>query len=257
VLALPMTCKSGGTVELYVEPVLPVLRLVVIGTTPAARALVGLAQAMGYRAMVIDADAAAADFPQGTEVHARVGAAVVPPGACVLVARMDESDLEAIEAALALQPAYLGVIASRKRFAELRDALAARGVARAALDTIAAPAGIDIGARAPEEIALSVMAQIVERRRRAAERPAQAGPKPAAEVAREAVDPVCGMTVAIAGARHTAELEGRTFYFCCAGCRATFVADPARYRTPAAQAAPPAAPAGFVAVQRSRSGRGA
>ena len=65
-------------------------------------------------------------------------------------------------------PAYLGVIASRKRFAELRDALAARGVPGSVLDGIVAPAGLDIGARTPEEIALSVMAQIVEQRRRSA-----------------------------------------------------------------------------------------
>jgi xanthine dehydrogenase accessory factor len=129
-------------------------------------------------------------------------------------------------------PAYLGVVASRKRFAELRDALAASGIPRGVLDGIAAPAGLDLGARTPEEIALSVMAQIVERRRR----PARAAPEPkeadaprSAGAPGEAIDPVCGMTVAIAGARHSAEVKGRMYYFCCAGCRTKFLADPARY----------------------------
>ena len=111
------------------------------------------------------------------------------------------------------QPAYLGVIASRKRFAELREALAARGVRARALDGIAAPAGLDIGARAPEEIALSVMA--ADRGAPAARRASDAEQRAQlADTARlpasEAIDPVCGMTVAIAGARHTAEVAGRT-----------------------------------------------
>ena len=88
---------------------------------------------------------------------------------------MSERDLEAIEAAVRAAPAYLGVITSRTRLADLRKALLARGVAPAALDRITAPAGLDIGARAPEEIALSVMAQIVELRRRGAAKHGGAG----------------------------------------------------------------------------------
>ncbi len=137
---------------------------------------------------------------------------------------MGDGDIEAIEAALARSPAYLGVIASPKRFAQLRDALLARGVAREAIERIAAPAGLDLGARTPEEIAVSIMAQIVERRRRAA----TAGQTENAAV-REAVDPVCGMGVKVAGARHTVEALGVTYYFCCAGCRTKFLADSARY----------------------------
>jgi xanthine dehydrogenase accessory factor len=231
-VALPMTCKSGGTVDLYVEPVLPVPRVVVFGATPAARTLVRIAHAMGYQVDVVDPDVDATDLPEATRVVRHVSPEAIPQGAWVLVAAMDERDLDAIEAVAPLEPAYLGVIASRKRFRELRDALAARGVPRRVLDAIVAPAGLDIGARTPEEIALSVMAQIVERRRRAA--PVKEAPP--REAAREAIDPVCGMIVAIAGARHFAEVKGRLAYFCCAGCRTKFLADPARYPAPAARA---------------------
>jgi xanthine dehydrogenase accessory factor len=216
-------------VDLYVEPVLPVPRVVVFGTTPAARTLVRIAHAMGYRVDVVDPEADGADFPEGTRVIPEVSPDAVPQGACVLVATMDERDLDAIEAVAPLKPAYLGVIASRKRFAELREALAARGVPRSVLDGIVAPAGLDIGARTPEEIALSVMAQIVERRRRPAQTALERNESPPAEPPREAIDPVCGMTVAIAGARHSAEVKGRMYYFCCSGCRTKFLADPARY----------------------------
>jgi len=243
-VALQMTCKSGGTVDLYVEPVLPSPRLVVFGVTPAARCLVRIGHAMGYRVDVVDADADPAAFPEAARVMREIAPDVVPQGAHVLVATLDERDVEAIVAVVPHLPAYLGVIASAKRFQILRDALAARGVSREALDRIAAPAGLDIGARTPEEIALSVMAQIVEQRRRPARAtsvapgvPAESGKSSPAEstkappvaTPREAIDPVCGMSVAIAGARHTAEVDGRQYYFCCPRCRERFVSDPARY----------------------------
>ena len=224
VVFLPMTCESGGTVEIYVEPVLPAARLVLFGGSPAVGVLARIAHAMGYRVDVVDPDADEAGFPDA-RVQRSIAADALPRGAHVLVATMGDRDIEAIEAALARSPAYLGVIASAKRFAQLREALLARGVPREALERVAAPAGLDIGARTPEEIAVSVMAQIVERRRSAS----QTASAQVREQPREAVDPVCGMSVAVAGARHTAEVLGVAYYFCCAGCRTTFLAEPARY----------------------------
>jgi xanthine dehydrogenase accessory factor len=189
---------------------------------------------MGYRVEVVDPDADPAAFPEAERVLQTIAADAVPRGAHVLVATMGERDLEAIEAVVARAPAYLGVIASPKRFAQLRDALLARGVQRDALDAIAAPAGLDIGARTPEEIALSIMAQIVERRRRAAVQAPKIAQAP--EAPREAIDPVCGMSVTVAGARHTAEVSGTGYYFCCAGCRTRFLAEPARYLSSGARA---------------------
>ena len=225
-VALPMTCESGGTVEIYVEPVLPVARLLLFGSSPAVRVLARIGHAMGYRVEVVDPDADEASFPEAKRVSQTIAADAVPRGAHVLVATMGERDLEAIEAVAGCAPAYLGVIASAKRFAQLRDALLARGISRETLERISAPAGLDIGACTPEEVALSIMAQIVERRRRAAARAEGAPPR---EPEREAVDPVCGMSVTIAGARHTAQVRDTTYYFCCAGCRTKFLADSARY----------------------------
>jgi xanthine dehydrogenase accessory factor len=224
VVFLPMTCESGGTVEIYVEPVLPAARLVLFGGSPTVRVLSRIAQAMGYRVDVVDPDADTAAFPDAS-VRRSLALEDFPQGAHVLVATMGDKDVEAIEQALVRSPAYIGVIASAKRFALLRDALLAKGVSREALERIAAPAGLDIGARSPEEIAVSIMAQIVERRNAAS----KGESAPAREQPREAVDPVCGMSVAVAGARHTAEVLGVAYYFCCAGCRSKFLAEPARF----------------------------
>jgi len=193
-VSLPMTCDSGGTVEIYVEPVVPAPRLVLFGDTPAARALARIGEAMGYR------------VDSGNLKNANV-----------LVATMGDEDVEILKKVLAAEPAYVGVIASRRRFEQLRGDLMAQGVPRAALDRITAPAGLDIGARTPEEIALSVMAQIVAQRRKAV-RQETFSTKPV-----EAIDPICGMTVNVASARHTAEVQGVPYYFCCAGCRTKFL----------------------------------
>jgi xanthine dehydrogenase accessory factor len=236
-----MTCHSGGSVEIYLEPVLPAPRLIVFGASPTARALVILGKAMGYSVTAIDPAAEPAMFPEADQVLTssaseesvaaglRARRSVVPP--FTVVSTMGEGDEDAIRAALALAPAYLGVVASARRFAQMRQTLSEQGVTAAALDAISSPAGLDIGARTPEEIALSVLAEIVDHRRAAAaETSARVIKTPEPEPApREAIDPICGMTVEIATARHTAEYAGRTWYFCCGGCRQKFLAEPERF----------------------------
>lgn len=222
-LAVPMTCDSGGTVEIYVEPVLPVPRLFLFGASPTVRCLARIAHAMGYRVDVVHPDADAADYPEAA-VQKAFASAALPKGAHVLVATMGDDDIEVLHSVLAQAPAHVGVIASRKRFAQVRGELLARGVPEAALAAVAAPAGLDIGARTPEEIALSVMAQIVQvRRTKVEEKPEKEDQQERNDKQAEAVDPVCGMTVAVARARHSAEVAGALYYFCCAGCRTKFL----------------------------------
>jgi xanthine dehydrogenase accessory factor len=215
-VALQMTCDSGGTVEIYVEPVLPAPRLLLFGATPAVRCLSRIALAMGWQVDVAHPDAEPADFPGAHSVQKAFVPQSLPEGGHVLVATMGDDDVDVLRAVLASRPAYVGVIASRKRFEELKAHL---GLPEAALAGVAAPAGLDIGARTPEEIAVSVMAQIVEKRRK---RGTEAAP-PAVSSPQKAIDPICGMSVTIAGARHTAEVQGVAYYFCCAGCRTKFL----------------------------------
>jgi xanthine dehydrogenase accessory factor len=232
IAVFPMTCNSGGTVEIYLEPVLPAPRLVVFGVSPTARALVRLGKAMGYSVVAVDPAAEPDLFPEADQVVTDLGRAprLYAPSKgprFAVVATLGERDEAAIRDALALAPAYLGVVASRKRFAQMRETLLDGGVTAAALDTIRSPAGMKIGAERPEEIALSVLAEIVELQHAvpAMEKEAET----ASDETAEAIDPICGMTVTIANARHTAEHGGRTWHFCCGGCRERFLASPDRY----------------------------
>ena len=179
-------------------------------------------------------------------------ASIEPPGSeqdaarCfAVVATLGQRDEEAAWAASRLQPAYLGVVASRKRFGHIRDTLTARGATPDQLDRIANPAGLDIGAETPEEIALSILAEITRRAR--ARQPARApvpaaavtdtgrNPAPATVVTDTERDPVCGMSVAVGAATHQADAGGRTYYFCGAHCRDRFLAEPHTYAAAAVQ----------------------
>src|SRR4029450_6254526 len=224
----PMTCHSGGSVEIHIQPVLPAPRLLVYGVAPTARALARLAKAMGYAVYAVAPVADASAFPGADVVAAGPADLHLEPTSVPLfavVATQGQWDEDALRAALAHEPAYVGVVASAKRFGEMRALLSGQ-VPDAALGRVRNPAGGDRGAVAPEEIALSILAEIVQEQRAASARPA--APPPAA-VAEEARDPVCGMTVRVAGAAHTAAHGGREFYFCCAGCRERFLLAPERY----------------------------
>ena len=127
-----MTCHSGGSVDIYLEPVLPVPTLLVFGVAPAAQAVARLGKVMGYTVVACDPDADRGSFPDADRLmhdrRQRRMAAVAARAAFAVVATLGQHDEEATQAALGLQPAYLGVVASRKRFAQMRETLVARGV---------------------------------------------------------------------------------------------------------------------------------
>lgn len=227
-LVFPMSCHSGGRVEIHIQPVLPAPHVLVYGVSPTARALARLAKAMGYGVSAVDPLAEPSAFPGADAVAADPGALRFERGAApvfAVVATQGQWDEAAILAALALKPDYLGVVASPKRFAEMRATLAGKAPADG-LARIRNPAGLDLGARLPEEVALSILAEIVKQRRAAP--PADAS-RAADRASEEARDPVCGMSVRIAGAAHRAQHQGRDFFFCCTGCRERFLASPERY----------------------------
>ena len=231
-LDVPMTCFSGGTLEIYIEPQQPQPRLIVVGGLPVARALAELARAMSYRTIVVD-PAHHGDAPPYadvllTELPALAGR--VTPVTFILIATHGQYDELALEQALATPAPYIGLVASRKRATQVREYLSDQGFAPEQLARFKSPAGLDIGARRGDEIALSIMAEIVQCRRGLADLAWQeAVEAPPAATPAEAIDPVCGMSVEIAGARYTCDHGGETFYFCCPACRKSFVRAPDEY----------------------------
>lgn len=219
VLEYAMPCHSGGTLEIYVEPFLPKPELLLFGRGPVVETLAALAEATGFAVTSVPAS------PPGET-------AAPPPIASrtfVVVATHGSFDEEALEAALRSEARYVSLVASRRRAEAVLSTLRARGLSAEVLGRLKAPAGLDIGAATPAEVAVSILAEMIQVGRsqkpdwRDSEAPAAAaGPA-------EARDPVCGMTVDPASARYRSEVSGRSVFFCCLGCKQAFDAAPARY----------------------------
>ncbi len=212
---VPISCQSEGALEVYIEPVLPAPYLVIVGRSPMARTLADLAQALGWRAALRDAAEFAAADADGASM--------------VVVATQGHGDEEAVEQAVAARPAYLGLVGSAKRGAAVLGYLADRGVPQEELDRVHVPAGLDLGHTTHREIAVAILAELVQLRAAGALRTA-AGAAPAASAPAAAVtDVVCGMTVTPGLAAYPLRHKGVTYYFCGAACRQSFERDPAAY----------------------------
>ncbi len=231
VVTVPIACQSEGALEVYVEPVLPSPHLVVIGRSPAVDALAGMAAALGWRTVVVDDGGAEADHPGAVVTRLDLARADVDDRSFVVVATQGHYDEDALQRALETPAAYVGLVASKKRAASVLGYLRDRGVAEEDLARVHAPAGLDLGRLPNQEIAVAILAELVQLRA-SGELPAPAATA-VSEEHHEEIDPVCGMTVEVATAHYRATHEGRTYYFCSAGCMDRFVADPVPFATAA------------------------
>jgi xanthine dehydrogenase accessory factor len=197
-------CLSGGAIEVFLEPFLPPPRMIVAGDTPIAAALLRLGPDLGLDAV---------------DSRDRDSGAVVPSpeDLALVVAAHGRDELAILRAALEAEVKYVGLVASRKRGAGVLDQLRGGGVGEELLARIDTPAGLDIGARTPAEVALSILASIIEVRRRES-----TAPRSWAAAPPTAVDPICGMTVVVSADAMSVEHAGDTHYFCGEGCLRAF-----------------------------------
>ncbi len=186
-------CLSGGAIEVFLEPFLPAPRMIVAGDTPIGEALRKLAPELGLEI---------APAPSADDL-------------AVVVAAHGRGELEILRAALEADVPYVALVASRRRGAAVLEQLRSDGVPAELLVRIDTPAGFDIGARTPAEIAVSILARIIEVRRRESRATVDTP-------ARTATDPICGMTVVVDAETPSVAHEGEIVYFCCEGCKRTF-----------------------------------
>ena len=251
-----MTCHSGGTLDIFIEPVMARPALLIIGGAPSAQVLSVLANRLGFAVTAACPGGDADMFPEATHHIDSLDLTGIATPPFVVVATQGKRDEEGLEAALASGAPYIAFIASERKAEKLRTYLKERGHDATRVDAIISPAGIEIGAVTPEEIALSVLAAVVKVRRDAgvemvsahateaqlASQTQQSGSccsshatqsQPESETATQAsaIDPVCGMNVDIATTEYKSVYEGQTYYFCCAGCQHSFEKTPQQYLT--------------------------
>ena len=212
VRVFPMSCTSGGILDIYMEPHLPRPKLVLVGDSPVIAALSQLAGVLDFAIIQLDtADLSKIQIDERTYV---------------LVATHGQYDEDALEQALRSSAAYIGMVGSHKRAEACREYLRTSGLVASQIERLKAPAGLDIGAVTPQEIAASILAELVQLRRRGSianhllthstnEERLESDQTGIVHEPETGVDPVCGMIVAIATARHHSTLDGQDYYFCC------------------------------------------
>ena len=205
-------CLSGGAIEIFLEPTVPPPRVLVAGDSPIAAALAQIGPSVGFEVVV----------------HAGSTVEASADDLALIVAGHGRDEIEPLLAGLQAGVPYIGLVASRRRGAAVRETLVSAGADPDAVARIESPAGLDIGARHAGEIALSLLARVVEVRRAVEVSDAGAGvvlPAPAPDASSRVetfVDPACGMTVVVDADTPRSERDGETVYFCCEGCKRTF-----------------------------------
>lgn len=162
-------CPSGGTLDIFIEPMLPRPTLVICGASPVAQALADLAPSLGF---AVTLAALAGDQSQVAQADARIEAFDLPARHAaprfIVVATQGKRDFDALLAALTTDAAYVAFVGSRRKMATLGERLVAAGISLERVGVVRSPAGLNIGAITPEEIALSILAEIVGERRKSA-----------------------------------------------------------------------------------------
>src|SRR5262249_38198053 len=215
--------------EIYVEPFLAKPRLVLVGHGPVIEALASLGPAVDFEVLVVAAEQVALVLP----------GVPLDRASSVVVATHGDGDEDALADVLGRGAGYVSLVASRRRAASVVESLRRRGLSSESIAHLKARAGIDMGGVTRGEIALSILAEMVQVRRGDKSAwttgAAEEASHPSARAARESRDPVCGMMVETAGARHRSEAAGRTVYFCCAACKERFDLAPESYLTDLAE----------------------
>lgn len=220
IVKVPMLCAGKGELQVFVEPFLPRTALVVIGDSTVARTLSRLATLLDFEVWVCDPLADMEHFPDADRLVPTIDALKpqLTERNFVIVATIGEYDEDAVKTALDSPASYVGLVASNKRLATVKAFLGDLGYGDEQLARLKRPAGLSSFVTKPEEIAFSVMAELIEARHQGLGTLTHVPPPQRAE----AIDPICGMTVDIATAHYSSVRDGQTYYFCCPGCKKTF-----------------------------------
>jgi xanthine dehydrogenase accessory factor len=224
-----MTCHSGGALDIFIEPVLPKPHILILGRSPVAASLTKLAKVVNYTVSLAAAGADRDNFPDPDllQTDLELNHLKITPQTFIVVSTQGECDEEALEKALGSSAAYVAFVASKTKAGKMLEYLRDRGVSAARLSQVRTPAGLDIRAASPEEIAVSILAEIIQvKGTKALTSKLKAEfPVPTQQVK----DPICGMSLEASAAKYKSEFHGNVFYFCCAGCKDEFEKHPDKY----------------------------
>lgn len=220
-----MTCHSGGAVDLFIEPILPKPQLLIVGQSHVAMYLCQIAKAMEFRISCVATTKNTGIFEESEKVLTSFEE-VSGKNLYIVVCTQGEGDEQALMSCLKLDYQYISFVSSRRKSNAIFKTLRDMGVTFDELRNIKTPAGMDINAKLPEEVAVSIMAEIIKGYRSEAEKNQHQETVLNEEMY---MNPVCGIPVQKSTAKHILEYEGEQVYFCCDGCKVKFEAEPEKY----------------------------
>ncbi|MDH5604453.1 MAG: XdhC family protein, partial [Cyclobacteriaceae bacterium] len=224
-----MTCHSGGSMEIFIEPVVPNPHLIIFGRSYIARALARIGKAANFKVSVFGSEVSKELFPTADAIHDTFEMDSVPitKNSFIVVSTQGENDEIAVKNALLSKCNYVGFVASKKKCQEVMTYLLQDQVDKSLVDTLVTPVGLDIKAKTPDEVAISILAQIVKQFRESSEvsdiqDEEVFGTKEKDEEPDVIVNPVCNLPISRASSKYTIREGGHLLYFCCDGCKVSF-----------------------------------
>ncbi len=230
VVDYPMTCHSGGMVEIFIEPVLASPHLLILGRSHVAMALARIAGAMDYRVSVVAPDIDANAFPDADQVLTEDPEhRLIAPNTFIVVCTQGENDEAALAYGLNSGVEYLSFVASRRKAAAIFHNLRGMGFSFDDLKRIKTPAGLDINAKLPQEVAISILAEVITSLRAEKTEEEVVADNTPDEASNIFINPVCQIPVEKSTAKYVVEYQGKKYYFCCDGCKVSFEKEPEKY----------------------------
>ena len=233
VMTYDMTCQGKGSVDVYVEPVLPKPHIVILGKSHIAMALNRLSSAMGYQVTVAADNTDVSGFPEANVIStlADLQNEDLSEVSCIVVSTQGDGDEPALKKALQSDAGYISFVSSRIKANAVFNTLRAMGVTTDQLKRIKTPAGLDINAKLPEEVAVSILAEIIAHLRAEAEESIETSDEKEAVPTPEGfyLNPVCNLPIEKSTAMHVVDYNGEKVYFCCNMCKVQFDKEPEKY----------------------------
>lgn len=235
-----MSCQSKGTVEIMIEPVIPQPEIVIVGKSNIARKLVQMASAADFRVTVMAADADRQTFPMAYQVLGQVDFGTIRSihNTHIVVTTQGEDDELSVKKALQTSIAYVGFVASARKSEDIKTYLRGEGISEERIGQLRSPVGYDINAKLASEVAISILAEIIDFFRNRKTEDSCCGSTVAKTTSTSAKDqfaedyyinPVCQVPVSKKNPKHIVDYQGEKVYFCCDGCKVSFEKEPAKY----------------------------
>jgi xanthine dehydrogenase accessory factor len=228
-----MTCQSGGTVDVFIEPVLSKPHIIIFGNSAVAKALCQIGCDLNYRISVLVNEDDAELYPGATTICHDLKEIPFSNKRrdFLIICTQGENDRQHLKLALEADSGYIGFVSSRKKAHSLFRELRSEKVGFEDLEKIKTPAGLDIGAKSPEEIALSILAEVISifRKEVKSQSEFQDNTEEKDGIPQVIVNPVCRLPIQRIDAKYTEEKNGKLMYFCCEGCKKIFDTDKEKY----------------------------